>query len=172
MAPDLSSAALRRFIESSPIPMTLGAYTVPDCPVIIANDAFLELTGYARDDVIGRNCRFLQGPKTDAGARAKLRQAVQDCTEVMVPIVNYRHDGTPFENLVFLFPILTTSGKPLFMMGSQYDITSQRREVSLGEHAQMLDDAILRSNVDLRGSLNLTIRAPEPCTKAVQGLLR
>jgi len=172
MIPDPSSAALRRFIESSPIPMTLGSVTAPDCPVVIANDAFLALTGYARDEVIGRNCRFLHGPGTESAARAKLREAVRDYSEAMVPITNYRRDGRPFENLVFLFPILTTSGKPLFIMGSQYDVTTERRDMTLGQHAQLLDEAIARSNPALRGSLNLTISAPHPCAKAVQILGR
>jgi PAS domain S-box-containing protein len=72
--------------------------THPDNPLIFANEGFERLTGYARQDVIGRNCRFLQGPDTDAHALNQIRQAIRDEQSCTVELLNYRKDGTPFWN--------------------------------------------------------------------------
>jgi PAS domain S-box-containing protein len=76
-----------------------------DNPIIFANDAFLALTGYRRDEVIGRNCRFLQGPDTDPAAIETMRRAVADGEDVTLDILNYRKDGTTFWNALYLSPV-------------------------------------------------------------------
>lgn len=145
MQRDISVDALERFFRSTAVPMTLASATGPDCPLVLANDAFLDLTGYRREDVIGRNCRFLQGRDTDPRARAKLREAVATGVEVLVPITNYRKNGSAFENYVFLVPIVSGSGQLQYVMGSQYDITAPRRLVSLQEQARILDEHLQSS---------------------------
>jgi len=143
MRRDLSIEALERFFRSTSVPMTLAAADRPDCPLLLANDAFLDLTGYRREEVIGRNCRFLQGPKTDPKARQRLRHAIETGAEVLVPITNYRKDGSEFENYVFLVPIYGSNGELQYIMGSQYDITAPFRSVTLKEQASLLDDGLL-----------------------------
>ena len=71
-------------------------------PIIFANDAFLRLTGYGRDEVIGRNCRFLQGPNTDPKAIETLRAAVAAGEDASVDLLNYRKDGSTFWNALYL----------------------------------------------------------------------
>ncbi len=142
MFSELTSKTLNAFFERSPIPLTLASPIFDDCPVILCNDPFLKLTGYSRDEVIGRNCRFLQGRKTDPKARAKLRLAILDQCGVLVPITNYRKDGTEFENYVFLLPIFDSNQNLLYMLGSQCDITTSRLLLTPIEHAKLLEEGI------------------------------
>lgn len=138
---ELSIEAFSRFFAGTSIPMTLSSAD-DDMPLVLANDAFLTLTGYGRDEVIGRNCRFLQGSKTDPEARARLRRAIATGAEVLVPITNYRKDGSEFENFVFLVPIFGVGRTVKYYMGSQYDITAPFRSVSLQEQAKILDEGL------------------------------
>nr|AML78964.1 putative LOV domain-containing protein [Cladophora glomerata] len=98
---------------------------LPDCPIVFASDGFLELTGYSREDILGRNCRFLQGPDTDPETVAKLRQAVQQCSEVTVRILNYKKDGSPFWNLLTVAPMADVVGTARFYIGVQVDVTAE-----------------------------------------------
>ena len=94
-----------------------------DNPIVFANDAFLELTGYRLREVLGRNCRMLQGARTDREEVAKLGQAVRDAKSVVVELLNYRKDGTPFWNALHIGPIFGEDGSLLYYFGSQWDIT-------------------------------------------------
>lgn len=94
-----------------------------DDPIVFCNRAFEKLTGYKAEDVMGRNCRFLQGPKTDPDQVAKLRQAIRDEEVIVVELRNYRKDGTPFWNALHLGPIYDENGKLKYFFGSQWDVT-------------------------------------------------
>merc|ERR1711935_1071472 len=72
--------------------------TLPDNPIVFASQGFLNLTGYQLDQVLGRNCRFLQGPETDPQAVEKIRKAVAEGVDASVCLLNYRIDGTTFWN--------------------------------------------------------------------------
>lgn len=97
-----------------------------DNPIIFVNRAFRELTGYADEDLIGRNCRLLQGPDTDPDTVDVLRRAIVDEEVVVVEIRNYRKDGTPFWNALHLGPIHDEHGELQYFFGSQWDVTSLR----------------------------------------------
>lgn len=94
-----------------------------DCPIIYANQAFTDLTGYNRDEVVGRNCRFLQGEDTDPKAVERIRIAMENQDVVVVDILNYRKDGTTFWNALHVGPIFTENGDLAYFYGSQWDIT-------------------------------------------------
>ena len=91
--------------------------TRPDCPIIYASAGFYTMTGYSPKEVIGRNCRFLQGPDTDANEVAKIRDAVKAGRSFCGRLLNYRKDGSPFWNLLTVTPIRDDSGKVIKFIG-------------------------------------------------------
>ncbi len=99
----------------------------PDCPITFVNPAFSAMTGYAAHEVIGRNCRFLQGPQTDAAAIRTLREAVAGCRSAAVTLLNYRKDGREFWNELSITPIPGGADGPRHMVGILTDVTVQRQ---------------------------------------------
>jgi PAS domain S-box-containing protein len=123
-------------IRASRMAMVVTDASQADNPIIFANDAFLALTGYRRDEVIGRNCRFLQGPDTDPAAIETIRRAVADGEDVALDILNYRKDGTPFWNALHLSPVRGKTGEIAYFFGSQLNISDKKRvELELGTPA-------------------------------------
>src|SRR3712207_5680401 len=92
-------------IEMTRMPMILTDPNLPDNPIVFANRAFQDLTGYTEEEVLGRNCRFLQGAHTDREAVAELREAVSEQRALSVELLNYKRDGTPFWNACFIAPV-------------------------------------------------------------------
>ncbi|MFO8047278.1 MAG: EAL domain-containing protein [Halomonas sp.] len=117
---------LERGIEATPNGVLMADATRPDMPHVYANDAFYALTGYAPDEVLGRNCRFLQGPDTDAGVVAKIRQAIAERRRLEATLLNYHKDGTSFWNRLSLSPVFDEQGVCTHYIGIQQDITQQR----------------------------------------------
>jgi len=115
-----------RAIDEASIPLTLSDPSRPDNPLVYANDAFEELTGYGAAEARGRNCRFLQGPETEEATRARLRAAIDAEEPVTVEFRNYREDGTPFWNRLDVAPIYDDDGELLRFVGSQRDVTERR----------------------------------------------
>jgi PAS domain S-box-containing protein len=104
-------------------------------PLVYVNSGFELFSGYSREEVVGQNCRFLQGPKTSAASIETMRQAIRTGTECLVEIVNYRRDGRPFMNRLSLFPVKDRRGKPAFFIGLQSDVSELRRlEEKLSQH--------------------------------------
>lgn len=97
-----------------------------DNPIVYCNDAFLKLTGYQRSEVVGRNCRFLQGPKTDPAAIDEIRQAVEDRVDISVDLLNYRKDGSSFWNALYISPVIDEDGELQFFFASQLDVTDRK----------------------------------------------
>ncbi len=111
-------------------PMLLADPDQPDCPVVFCNDAFCDATGFSREEVLGRNCRFLQGPDTDPAAVARIRDAVEARRSVEQEIYNYRKDGSGYWNMLAIRPVRVAGGGREFLFGSQLDIT-RRKEAEL-----------------------------------------
>ena len=98
----------------------------PDMPIVFANRAFRALTGYDESEIVGHNCRFLQGPKTDQREVEKIRVALRQEEVVVVELLNYRKDGTPFWNALHLGPIYRPDGELMYFFGSQWDVSEVR----------------------------------------------
>jgi PAS domain S-box-containing protein len=113
-------------VEMTRMPMVVTNPRQHDNPIVFANGAFFDLTGYARADVLGKNCRFLQGPQTDPRTVDEVRRALKEQRAVAVDMVNYRADGTPFWNALFIGPIFDQDGTLLYYFASQMDITERR----------------------------------------------
>nr|AML77349.1 putative LOV domain-containing protein [Sabal bermudana] len=94
---------------------------LPDNPIIFASDSFLELTEYSREEILGRNCRFLQGPETDQGTVAKIRDAIREQREITVQLINYTKSGKKFWNLFHLQPMRDQKGELQYFIGVQLD---------------------------------------------------
>ncbi|MED6182537.1 Phototropin-1 [Stylosanthes scabra] len=94
---------------------------LPDNPIIFASDSFLELTEYSREEILGKNCRFLQGPETDPETVKKIRQAIDNQTEVTVQLINYTKTGKKFWNLFHLQPMRDQKGEVQYFIGVQLD---------------------------------------------------
>ena len=108
-------------INLSPIASVITDARLPDNPIVAVNRAFCELTGYRDDEIVGRNCRFLAGPGTEAAAQAALREAVATGRPMLVELTNYRKDGRPFRNAVMIAPVLGEAGEVAYYLGSQMD---------------------------------------------------
>ncbi|WP_341208871.1 histidine kinase famiy protein [uncultured Sphingomonas sp.] len=126
-------------IEMTRMPMLLTDPNKDDNPIVFANKAFLDLTGYEEDEVLGRNCRFLQGAQTDRNAVAELREAVRTRSSVALELLNYRRDGTPFWNAVFIGPVYDTQGKLQYFFASQLDVTRRRNSEQSYRQAQKME---------------------------------
>jgi PAS domain S-box-containing protein len=113
---------LESAIEGSPLPGLLTDPNQPDNPIVVVNDAFCRLTQYSREEVIGRNCRFLAGVGTEQQLSKKLREAIEAETPTLVQLTNYKKDGTPFINAVMTAPVYDDDGKLSFFIGSQIEV--------------------------------------------------
>lgn len=112
-----------------------------DYPIVLANQAFLNLTGYTAGEVLGRNCRFLQGPATSAAAIAEIRAGLREEREINLELLNYRKDGSQFWNQLHLSPIHDDEGRVVYHFASQIDRTDYRRIEALeaSEHRLLLE---------------------------------
>jgi PAS domain S-box-containing protein len=126
-------------IEMTRMPMILTDPHQPDNPIVFANKAFLDLTLYEEAEVLGRNCRFLQGAQTDREMVRQLRDAVAVKDSIALEILNYRRDGSPFWNAVFIGPVYDTSGNLLYFFASQLDVTRRRESEKTSAQAQKME---------------------------------
>jgi PAS domain S-box-containing protein len=113
------------------MPMVVTDPRQHDNPIVLANKAFLDLTGYKAEEVIGRNCRFLQGEGTSVTAIESIRKALREEREIDVEILNYRKDGSAFWNQLNLSPVHDDEGRLLYVFGSQIDVTELRKVQTL-----------------------------------------
>ncbi len=122
--------------KATRMPMLITDPRQADNPIIFCNQAFVKLTGYSVDELIGRNCRLLQGPDTDPDAVRRLREAVAAERDVALDILNYRKDGEPFWNALFVSPVRDTSGEVIYFFASQLDFTTiKAKELELARPA-------------------------------------
>ena len=146
-------------VEQSMLAMALADARRPDLPLVFVNDAFVALTGYPRAEILGRNCRFLQGPETDVQEVAQLRQALTESRTIGVDLVNYRRDGTSFWNALYVSPVRDANGAVTHFISMQHDvsdryraartITAQRDEVErrVAERTAQLEAALAAKEV-------------------------
>jgi PAS domain S-box-containing protein len=114
-----------RAVLATGLSLTISDPNQPDDPVVWANPAFTVTTGYPLDEVVGRNCRFLQGPDTDAEAVRRIREALQRHEPVVETLLNYRADGTAFWNEVAISPVFDGEGRLVNFVGVQADVTAR-----------------------------------------------
>ncbi|QHJ00350.1 PAS domain-containing protein [Xylophilus rhododendri] len=125
-------------IETTRMPMLVTDPRQPDNPIVFTNRAFISMSGYAEEEIVGRNCRFLQGPETDRATVAAIREAVRNRREITVEILNYRKDGSSFWNALFVSPVYNQKKELVFFFASQLDVSRRRdAEESLAQAQKM-----------------------------------
>ncbi len=121
------------------MPIVLSDPREPDNPLVFANQAFLAMTGYSADEIIGHNCRFLQGEGTDRAVIDELRAAIADRRDFATEILNYRKDGYAFWNALFVSPVYDHAGELVYYFASQLDVTRRREAESDLRQAQKME---------------------------------
>ncbi|WP_419219709.1 PAS domain S-box protein [Pseudomonas syringae] len=136
------------------MPMVITDPHQDDNPIVFANPAFYELTGYAAEEVLGRNCRFLQGPATNQDHVANVREAVNRQEPINIKLQNYRKDGKPFWNHLSVHPVFDKAGTLVYFSASLYAVTSDYErlryfgdDIGLNERAL---EALIRSSTEVR----------------------
>lgn len=128
---DRNDLPLTDIIAFSPVASVVTDPSLPDNPIIACNDAFMALTGYGKDEIIGRNCRFLSGPRTQPWLTDRIRKAVAQQKPILVELLNHRKDGSPFLNAVLVAPIFGDDGSLRYFLGSQVEIDDDSDAVSI-----------------------------------------
>ncbi len=126
----MAPMSISEMIASSPTAAVISNPRLPDNPIVACNDAFIELTGYAREEIIGRNCRFLRGSATEDDKATTLREGIWRKQPVMVEILNYKKNGTPFRNAVMVAPIFDAEGDVEYYLGSQVEISEDAAQAT------------------------------------------
>ena len=139
---EMPKAAVMALIENSPIASVVSNPRLPDNPIVAVNDAFVQLTGYQRDFIVGRNCRFLAGEATEPWLTEEIRRGVKQQQSVLVEILNYKKDGTPFQNAVLVAPLFDEQGELEYFLGSQVEIDAE--SPSLAKARRMRAVAIVK----------------------------
>ncbi len=126
-------------VQMSRMPMCLTNPHGQDNPIIFCNQAFEQLTGYTHDEIIGRNCRFLQGRETDPEAVTEIHRALDAGEDVHIELVNYRKDGSQFWNALFISPVVDTLGTLVYHFASQLDVTRKREAEAVLQQSQRME---------------------------------
>ena len=126
-------------LQMTRMPMILTDPRQDDNPIVFSNKAFLDLTGYEEAEVVGRNCRFLQGADTDRETVRELREAVAAEEAISIEILNYRRDGSAFWNAVFVAPVYDADGQLIYFFASQLDVTRRRSSEQAFRQAQKME---------------------------------
>ncbi len=129
-------------IASSKVAAVVSDPRQSDNPIVACNEAFMQLTGYAKEEILGRNCRFLRGDRTEPEQTAMLREAVAQSRPAMVELINYKKDGTAFRNAVMIAPLFDEKGELVYFLGSQMAIDDSG--ASRHEQARALVEGLSR----------------------------
>ena len=151
----LSAAVL-----ATPTGIVICDPNLPDCPIIYANPAFYRITGYAEEEVIGHNCRFLQGPGTNPRHIKALREAIENGKAIDVEIVNHRKDGSRFVNELHLSPIFGDDGEVRYIFGIQHDVSAREQFARDAERARRAAERANAEKSDFLAFMSHEIRTP------------
>jgi PAS domain S-box-containing protein len=122
---DADGESLLASIRISPIAAVISDPRLPSNPIVAVNEAFCRLTGYPVDEIIGRNCKFLAGPATEPWLTERISAGVRERRPVLVEILNYKRDMTPFRNAVLVAPVFDAEGQLEYFLGSQVELPDE-----------------------------------------------
>lgn len=130
----------KRAVDACRVGVVISDAAADDLPISYVNQGFIEMTGFEAEEVVGRNCRLLQGTDTDRREVDKIRSAIRDGSDCRVSFLNYRKDGSPFWNELSISPIYNVDRKLTHFVGIQQDITQQVNFESELAGAKLLAD--------------------------------
>ncbi|MEJ5979660.1 histidine kinase dimerization/phosphoacceptor domain -containing protein [Novosphingobium sp. PS1R-30] len=141
-------------VRATRMPMVITNPGLDDNPIVFCNEAFQELTGYSREEIVGRNCRFLQGPDTDMSEVALVREAISRGHDIAVDLLNYRKDGSTFWNALYLSPVRDKDGIVRFFFASQLDVTERiEAHQTVNDQKALVEREVERRTADLQAAL-------------------
>jgi PAS domain S-box-containing protein len=126
-------------IEYSPIATVISDPRQSGNPIIASNQAFSDLTGYEQNEILGRNCKFLAGKDTEPWLTEKLREGISSQKPVLVELLNYKKDGTPFRNAVLIAPVYDNAGLLEYYIGSQVELPEDAESPSVNRHQNAVE---------------------------------
>uniref|UniRef100_A0A7S3NL50 PAS domain-containing protein n=1 Tax=Aureoumbra lagunensis TaxID=44058 RepID=A0A7S3NL50_9STRA len=154
--------ALIAIIEQWPACTVVSDMTIAGAPMIYVNPMFLKTTRYEYAQVVGRNCRFLQGPATEAQGIDIIRRTLKGGRDCHVLLTNYRKDGTLFKNLLTMRPIFDADGIYRYCIGVQFEIKDATRlQLELGRLDKLLQ--LLPCLVPFQGTIHEAAHLPQSC---------
>ena len=137
-------------IRATRMPMIVTDARQHDNPIVFANDAFLAMSGYSREFVLGRNCRFLQGEGTDRESVARLNAAIDAGEDIAIDILNYRKNGEAFWNALYISPVTNEAGELLYFFASQLDVTQKKlAEITVATDKDRFEIEVSRRTAEL-----------------------
>ncbi|WP_027172096.1 PAS domain S-box protein [Methylobacterium sp. 10] len=161
--PEPGSDPFAGAVRATRMPMLITDPRQPDNPIVFVNNAFSKLTGYERHEILGRNCRFLQGPETNQADVARVREAIERRVPIELDLRNHRKDGTLFWNRLLVSPVFDEDGELTYFFASQFDVTLEKeRLVRLQQDRDALEAEASQRSQDLIQSeerLRFTLKA-------------
>jgi len=140
--------------KATRMPMIVTDPNQDDNPIIFCNAAFQRLTGYSNDELLGKNCRLLQGPATSRTTVDRIREAVSAGKDISVDILNYKKDGSTFWNALFVSPVRDDDGSIVYFFASQLDFTNiKSKEAELAAARHLAEAEVAERTDDLQESL-------------------
>lgn len=142
-------------VRATRMPMVITDPAQADNPIVFCNEAFQALTGYTRQEIVGRNCRFLQGPDTNRKAVARVREAIENGHDVDIDLLNYRKDGSTFWNALYMSPVRDSQGELRFFFASQMDVSDRiEAQKIISDQKFLVEREVDRRTADLRAALD------------------
>ncbi|MBX9748259.1 MAG: response regulator [Roseococcus sp.] len=147
-------------IASAPTGITVADPSLPDCPLVFINPAFTQLTGYPPEEVLGRNCRFLQGRGTEKESIRALRLAIAAGKPITLEFTNHRRDGRRFVNELRMAPVLDEAGQLVAYIGIQHDVTARKRAEREALKARRAAERANKEKSDFLAFMSHEVRTP------------
>lgn len=152
--------ALAAAVAAAPTGIVVSDPNQPDCPIVYANPAFFRISGYGPAEVIGRNCRFLQGPGTDPAHVHAIRRAIAERRPLDIELVNYRRDGSRFVNELHISPVFGADGALQYFLGIQHDVTAREKLARATQRARRTAERASAEKSDFLAFMSHEIRTP------------